>query len=98
MRRCERSPRGPYVPKDLKMPPERGIEYMGSRIQFHRLKWGLTLDDAAADLGMNRSTLWNIENGGKAYVLIKIIHIAEYYGVPLEELTGTDTGARTKGK
>ena len=61
-------------------------EYIGSRIRELREKKGLSIRSAAAEIGMNWSTLHNYEDGRRSIPLDALNRIARYYNASAGEI------------
>jgi transcriptional regulator with XRE-family HTH domain len=59
-----------------------------SRLRVLRARQGLTLIEAAEQLGIGRDTLSELERGNRHPVMPTLAKIARGYGVPVEELLG----------
>jgi transcriptional regulator with XRE-family HTH domain len=57
-----------------------------ARLRVLRARQGLTLIDAAEQIGIGRDTLSDLERGNRHPVMPTLAKIAEGYGVPVEEL------------
>src|SRR5215203_1770325 len=57
-----------------------------ARLRVLRARQGLTLIDAAKQIGIGRDTLSDLERGNRHPVMPTLAKIAEGYGVPVEEL------------
>ncbi|MGW1990348.1 helix-turn-helix domain-containing protein [Embleya sp. NPDC001921] len=62
---------------------------MGPRLRAVRERHGATLTDVSRTTGISLSTLSRFENGRRKPTLEALLHLAEMYGVTLDELAGT---------
>lgn len=59
---------------------------IAGRISYLRRQSGLTLDEAAQKLGIQRRSLSNIESGAKGCSIDLLVRIADTYGCSLDYL------------
>ena len=57
-----------------------------NRMKEHRARCGMKQEDLAARVGVRRETIGNLENGRYNPSLVLAWHIAEAFGVTIEEV------------
>ena len=57
-----------------------------NRMKEHRARCGMKQEDLAARVGVRRETIGNLENGRYNPYLVLAWHIAEAFGVTIEEV------------
>ena len=57
-----------------------------NRMREHRARCGMKQEDLAARVGVRRETIGNLENGRYNPSLVLAWHIAEAFGVTIEEV------------
>ena len=62
------------------------IELLGYYIREHRYEAGLTQQEVAEELGIDRSTLTAIENSKTNYGINHIVRLSNYYNVSVSQL------------
>ncbi|MFJ9690658.1 helix-turn-helix domain-containing protein [Kitasatospora sp. NPDC101183] len=67
----------------------RTLAAMGPRLRTVRERRGVTLTDVSRATGISPSTLSRIETGRRKPTLEVVLHLAQEYGVGLDELAGT---------
>jgi transcriptional regulator with XRE-family HTH domain len=61
------------------------------QLRVLRARRGLTLVEVAKETGIGRDTLSELERGHRRPIMPTIRKLADYYGVPVEELLGVQT-------
>lgn len=57
-----------------------------NRIKEYRARFGMNQSELAARVGVRRETIGNLEKGRYNPSLVLAWHIAEVFGVPIEEI------------